>query len=578
MTRVDPITLEIVRHALIAAADEMKINLTRTAYNPIIYEVLDFSVGLFDRNGDIISQAAGLPIFLGNLGEAVKVVSQDVGLENFEPGDIYLINDTYTSGTHLNDVTVISPVFVNSGQELIGFAASRAHWLDMGGRDPGGWFTDTTEIYQEGLRMRSVRLYEAGQPNRSIFQIIRDNVRYADSLMGDLRAQIAAGRTGEQRFRAIVDHYGLETVNACIAQIHDEGEQISRSAVVRMNDGVYSAEAFMDDDGVSVDRPKVKVTVTVSGEEMTIDLTGSEPQCAGPINCGLAATISGVRVAFKCVTSPFTPVTEGDFRPLKIVVPDDSMFNAQLPAPSGVYGIILMTLCDVIFMALAEAIPDQIPAAHYCDVCAVFIFGTDPRTGRPYLHVEPEGGGWGAFANRDGENVLIAIADGDTRNVPVEVLEARFPLRVERYEVRQDSGGPGKFRGGLGHYRDYLILDHDAFLTTVQERTKCPPWGLAGGKAAAVNALIVNPDTPEAESIKKVNAKPVKSGSHISVRTGGGGGYGDSSERDSELVRLDVVRGYVSLEAAREAYGVALRPDTLEIDVEETRRLRSGSG
>lgn len=334
----------------------------------------------------------------------------------------------------------------------------------------------------------------------------------------------------------------------------------------------------MDDDGVSVDRPKVKVTVTVSGEEMTIDLTGSEPQCAGPINCGLAATISGVRVAFKCVTSPFTPVTEGDFRPLKIVVPDDSMFNAQLPAPSGVYGIILMTLCDVIFKALAEAIPDQIPAAHYCDVCAVFIFGTDPRTGRPYLHVEPEGGGWGALANRDGENVLIAIADGDTRNVPVEVLEARFPLRVERYEVRQDSGGPGKFRGGLGHYRDYLTLDHDAFLTTVQERTKCPPWGLAGGKAAAVNALIVNPDTPEAESINKVNAKPVKSGSRISVRTGGGGGYGNPFERDSELVRLDVVRGYVSLEAAREAYGVALRPDTLQLDAEETQRLRSAAG
>ncbi|UCC88110.1 MAG: hydantoinase B/oxoprolinase family protein [Anaerolineales bacterium] len=578
MTPVDPITMEIVRHALIAAADEMKINLMRTAYNTIIYEVLDFSVGLFDRNGDIISQAAGLPIFLGNLGEAVKVVSQDVGLENFVAGDIYLINDTYTSGTHLNDVTVISPVFVDNGQELIGFAASRAHWLDMGGRDPGGWFTDTTEIYQEGLRMRSVRLYEAGKPNRSIFQIIRDNVRYADSLMGDLRAQIAAGRTGEQRFQAIVDHYGLKTVAACITQIHDEGEQISRNAVARMKDGVYSAEAFMDDDGVSVDRPKVKVTVTVSGEEMTIDLTGSEPQCAGPINCGLAATISGVRVAFKCVTSPFTPVTEGDFRPLKIVVPDDSMFNAQLPAPSGVYGIILMTLCDVIFKALAEAIPDQIPAAHYCDVCAVFIFGTDPRTGRPYLHVEPEGGGWGALANRDGENVLIAIADGDTRNVPVEVLEARFPLRVERYEVRQDSGGPGKFRGGLGHYRDYLTLDHDAFLTTVQERTKCPPWGLAGGKAAAVNALIVNPDTPEAESINKVNAKPVKSGSRISVRTGGGGGYGNPFERDSELVRLDVVRGYVSLEAAREAYGVALRPDTLQLDAEETQRLRSAAG
>jgi N-methylhydantoinase B len=578
MTTVDPITLEIVRHGLIAAADEMKINLMRTAYNTIIYEVLDFSVGLFDHNGDIISQAAGLPIFLGNLGEAVKVVSRDVGLENFEHGDIYLINDTYTSGTHLNDMTVISPVFVNDGEELVGFTGSRAHWLDMGGRDPGGWLTDTTEIYQEGLRLRSVQLYEAGKPNRSIFQILRDNVRYADSVLGDLRAQIAAGRTGEQRFQAIVEHYGLETVKTCIAQMHDEGEQISRRAIAQMKDGVYTAEAFMDDDGVAVDQPKVKVTVTIAGDEMTVDLTGSEPQCAGPINCGLAATISGVRVAFKCVTSPFTPVTEGDFRPLKIIVPEDSMFNAKLPAPSAVYGIILMTLCDVIFKALAEAIPDRVPAAHYCDVCAVFIYGTDPRTGRPYMQVEPEGGGWGAFANRDGENVLIAIADGDTRNVPVEVLESRFPLRVERYEVRQDSGGPGKFRGGLGHYRDYLILDHDAFLTTVQERTKCPPWGLAGGKAAAVNALIVNPDTPEAESIKKVNAKPIKAGSRISVRTGGGGGYGNPFERDPELVRLDVVRGYVSQEAARRDYGVVLQPDTLAIDIEETQRLRAQVG
>jgi N-methylhydantoinase B len=577
MTGVDPITLEIVRHGLVAAADEMKINLTRTAYNPIIYEVLDFSVGLFDHNGDIVSQAAGLPVFLGNLGEAVKVVSRDIGVENFRPGDVYLINDTYTSGTHLNDVTVIGPIFADDGRELIGFAGSRAHWLDMGGRDPGGWFTDTTEIYQEGLRLRSVCLYEAGKPNRSIFQIIRDNVRYADSLLGDLRAQIAAIRTGEQRFKAIVDHYGLETVLACIAQMHDEGEQVSRRSVAQMKDGIYTAEAFMDDDGVAVNEPKVKVTVTIAGDEMTVDLTGSQGQCVGPINCGLAATISGVRVAFKCVTSPFAPVTEGDFKPLKIIVPEDSMFNAKLPAPSGVYGIILMTLCDVIFKALADAIPDQIPGAHYCDVCAVFIFGTDPRTGRPYLHVEPEGGGWGAFAKRDGENVLIAIADGDTRNVPVEILETRYPLRVECYEVRQDSGGPGKFRGGLGHYRDYLILNHDAYLTTVQERTKCPPWGLAGGQAAAVNALIVNPDTPGEESIKKVNAKPIKSGSRISVRTGGGGGYGSPLERDPERVRLDVVRGYVSLEAAREKYGVVLNPDTLQIDIQATRQLRSAA-
>lgn len=579
MPTVNPITLEIIRNGFVAAADEMKINLMRTSYNPIIYEVLDFSVGIFDRNGDIISQASGLPIFLGNLGEAIKTIIKDLGYDNVKPGDLYLINDTYTTGTHLNDMTAVSPVFTSDGR-LIGFTASRAHWLDVGSKDPGGWSSDTTEIYQEGLRLRSVKLYEAGKVNDSVMRIIRDNVRMADSLMGDLRAQIAAGRTGERRFLEIVNRFGWETVEAAIDEMLRQGELSARQAIQRMKDGVYTAEAFLDDDGVALQDLKVKVTVKIEGDRMIIDLAGSNEQCVGPYNCGWAAAVSACRVALKALTSPFEPVNEGHFRPMEVVLPDNCLFNAQLPAPAGIYGIPLMTLCDVIFKAMSPAMPEQIPAAHYCDVCAVFIFGTDPNTGKPYLHVEPEGGGWGACPHQDGENVLIAIADGDTRNVPVEVIESRYPLRMERYELRQDSGGPGRWRGGLGHYRDYRVLGHNPRITTTQERSKCPPWGINGGKPGAYNTLVVNPDTDKAVVIQKSTAYPLHDGDVISIRTGGGGGYGDPLDREPERVKQDVARGYVSLRSALEDYGVVLDEATLEIDHVATaeRRKRSRAG
>lgn len=570
---IDPITVEVIRNGLIAAADEMKINLARTAYNPIIYEVLDFSVGIFDEQGNMISQAAGLPIFLGNLGEAIKTVMADIEVENFRPGDVYLINDTYTTGTHLNDVTAINPIFADG--VLIGFAGSRAHWLDVGSASPGGWDPSATEIYKEGLRLRSIQLYEAGKLNRSIYQILKDNVRYSDSLMGDLRAQIAAAHTGERRFKDLVARFGLETVKGAIAEMLRQGEMQTRQAIAEMKDGVYTAEAFMDDDGVAIDSPRVGVTVTIKSDEMTIDLTGSAEQLVGPLNCGLAATISACRVALKAVTSPLTPVNEGCFKPLKVIVPDNCMFNAKIPAPSGIYGLILMTLADTIFQALAPAITEKIPASHYCDVCAVFLFGTDPKTKAPYIHVEPEGGGWGAAPFRDGENVLIAIADGDTRNVPVEVIESRYPLRMVRYEVRQDSGGAGQYRGGLGHYRDYEILGHDTRMTTTQERSKFPPAGLFGGRPGHTNRVVINPGTAQEEIIQKCTAFELRKGDIVSVQTGGGGGYGNPLDRDHQVVLLDVARGYVSGEAARREYGVVLDPETLVVDMAVTEALRS---
>ncbi len=572
---VDPITVEVIRHGLASAADEMKINLMRTAYNPIIYEVLDFSVGLFDAAGDMVAQAAGLPIFLGNLGPSVKQIIADVGTEVMRPGDVYLINDTYTVGTHLNDVVVCSPVFLADATTLVGFAASRAHWLDVGAVSPGGWTTDTTEIYQEGIRLRSIQLYRAGELNRDVYRILEDNVRYADSVMGDLRAQMAAARTGERRFIELIDRFGLEAVWAATEEMFRLEEAVSRAAIAVMPDGVYEAESFMDDDGVvlGLNRP-VKVTVRIAGDELTVDLTGSSPQAAGPINCGWAATLSGVRIAFKAITDPHSLVNEGTFRPLHLVVPDDSMFNAKMPAPSAVYGLILMTLCDTIFKALTSAIPDRIPAAHYADVSAIFLFGTDPESRSPWLHVEAEGGGWGAAPFRDGESTMIAIADGDTRNVPVEIVEAKYPLRIDRYAVRPDSGGPGRYRGGLGHFRDYHVLAGDCRITTTQERSQCPPWGLNGGGPALTNRVVINPDGHAPVVIQKCTEYSVARDDVVSCQTGGGGGGGRPSDRPVAEVRLDVLRGYVSAEAAARDYGVVIDPRTLTVDEEATARSR----
>ena len=574
MRKVDPVTVEIVRNALVAAADEMKINLARTAYSTIIYEVLDFSVGIFDGDANIIAQASGLPLFLGNLGAAIEDGIKVIGKDNLKRGDVVVTNDPYTTGTHLCDMTIYSPVFFEA--ELVGFAATRAHWLDVGGKGPGGWFTDSTEVYQEGLRLRSVKLYDRGKPNEDVLRIIRHNIRFPDSSLGDMRAQVAACRTGERRFADLIKKYGKQTVFRCIDEIFRHDELLTRSEVDKIPDGTYEADSFLDDDGIDFGKPiQVKVRLKVDGSEMTIDLSESSRQVKGSVNSGLASGVSACRVAFKCITTPFLPVNQGSFKPLNVVLPLGTVFSAVEPAPCSTYGLPLMTLIDTIFKALASAIPDKIPAAHYGDVCATFIYGSDPRNNRPYLQVEPEGGGWGARPFEDGENVLIAIADGDTYNVPVEIVETRYPLMIEEYSLRQDSGGPGRFRGGLGHTRTYRILDHDAGITVSYERSKCSPWGLFGGKPAKVNQVIVKQTETEPEIVlNKATNFRLKPSSRLVCLTGGGGGYGNPFERNPELVRLDVLRGYISIKSAREDYGVVIDHESFEIDWIKTKELK----
>lgn len=583
MARVDPITLQIIHHALVAAAEEMKINLTRTAYNPIIYEVLDFSVGLFDPDGEMAAQAAGLTLFLGNLGAAVKTVIADVKARGWEfsPGDVYLINDTYVTGTHLPDVVTVVPVFWppdagdGSGSPvLLGFAAARAHWLDIGGYRPGAWFSDTTEVYQEGLRLRSIRLYHRGEPDPCIFQILRDNLRYPDKMMGDLRAQIAACRTGARCWQELAGKFGANTLVEAVAELQRQGERKARAAIAALPKGEFFAEGFLDDDGVKVDRPRIRLRVEVTEDAITFDLTGSSPQCAGPVNCGPQSTLAACRIAFKALTDPLGPANDGYFRPLRLILPDDCFLNAREPAPASLYGSGPRLLIELIIRALAPVIPERVVAGQYGDICTFCLFRTpDGGDAEGFTFIEPSAGGWGAGAHQDGESVLIVITNGDTRNIPVEIIENKYPLRIEQYELRPDSGGAGAQRGGLGQIRTFRLLEPMS-LTATFGRSKLPPWGLFGGLPGATNRVVLHPGSEREQVIQKITGLPLAAGDVVSAQTGGGGGFGDPLERDPERVLADVRGGYVSPEMAERLYGVVLRDGGVAVDQEATRRRR----
>lgn len=570
---VDPITLEIIRKSLLATADEMKIVLTRSSHNPIIYEVLDFSVGVFDKNANTLAQAAGLPIFIANLGAAILDGLNIIGEESMEDGDVIITNDPYTTGTHLPDMTIYAPVVYNN--TLIGFTGSRAHWVDVGGRAPGGWFTDTQEVFQEGIRLRSIKIVERGRINENILRIITHNVRYPVSIKGDLMAQVAAVSTGAKKIKQIVEKYGLETFLKAIDDMILQSEKYVRSEIKRMKSGIYKSIGYIERIN-SNDPIKISVKTVVDSEqgEITMDFTGTSPQVNEPINCGSAAAISAARVAFRAVIRPDLPTDEGTYKPLKVVLPKGTVISAEPPAPVSLYGIPLMTLMDTVIRSLSEAKRESVIAGMYDDVDATFIWGIDRRNKRPYIHIEPQPGGWGAKPFEDGENALIAIADGDTYNVPVEVLENRFPLLVEQHSLVKNSGGPGKYRGGLGIARVYYI-DHDANTTLTYFRHRFPAWGLFDGyPAGGVNTVVIINKDNSMRSLQMATALKIEAGTRLILISGGGGGWGDPIERDVKMVLEDLENEYINLDQAMNVYGLVINPENLSIDHNETFKRR----
>src|SRR4051794_4930201 len=569
---VDPITAEIVRNALVAITDEMKTNLMRTAYNGIIYEALDFTVGLFDADGNTVSIGLGLPMFIRGLSDAIKAKLAHYGKANIRPGDILLTNDSYIMGSHLNHMIFTLPIFWEG--ELVAFSSSMAHWQDVGGTLRGV----TTDIYEEGLQMPIVKIYREGQVNPELVEIIKSNCRFPDLAMGDFRAQIAAIRTGERRFGHLLERYGRDGVLGSIAHLFAYSEEVARQAVAAIPDGVYEAESFMDDDGVRLgQRIPIRVKVTVQGEQFTVDLTEVSRQVSGYFNSGATAGRSAAQVAFKCLTSPLLlPINDGSFVPLNTILPPGRVVSAVKPAAVRMWMTIPMTVVDSIFKAMAPAMPDRIAAGHHADLVSCTMFGTDPRTGRFVLGGGGNpGGGFGAKHNSDGMSATICINDGDTHNRPVEASETKYPMVVEEYSLRQDSGGGGRYRGGLGGRRVGRSLG-EMTLNARIERTIWPPWGLFEGLPAQANKVSVRRADGQVEEFAngKVAGLTLHPGDTYLCEAGGGGGYGRPLERPAEQVRQDVAEGYVSLAAARDQYGIVLDPTTLGVDEAATAQRR----
>ena len=552
MTAVDPITTEIIRNAFVAIASDMNATLIRSAFTPVIYEGKDCSVALIDENGEVLGQSLGLPLFLGNLEICIKIMAERYGWDYFKDGDVFYMNDSYMTGTHLNDSTIVMPIFWEG--ERIGFAASRAQWLDVGAKDPGTP-VDSTEIYQEGTRWGPTRLYDGGTAREDVIELLRLNSRFGDSTIGDMNAQIAAGRTGEQRLKALFDRFGAETIRAARDEIFKQTEAKEREAIAALPDGEYSAEGSIDDDGLGNGPVPVKLTVRVTGNSMTVDLAGSADQAAGPVNCGITQTVAAARVAYKLLICSDVPPNGGSFQALDVQAPVGSIFYAQEPAPCGWYFTPLGLLIDLIVKALSPVLPERAAGAHYGDSMVITIAGSDPRNDDAfYLMIEPTTGGWGAFDGGDGANSLINNVNGSFKDLPIEVFESKYPLRILSYGIRQDSGGAGKYRGGNGTYREYLV-ESDAALWLWFERSETPAWGLFGGETG--KAPVVTVQRPGQETIERLKVNDVKlpAGSVIKSMTGGGGGYGNPAERDPADIREDLLDGYISPEHAEQIYG-----------------------
>ncbi|MGZ3358655.1 MAG: hydantoinase B/oxoprolinase family protein [Xanthobacteraceae bacterium] len=570
--KLDAVTLEVLRNALPAVANEMAADLQRTSYNMMIYEVRDYCTALLDTNGELISQnVGGVSHFVADLGVLVVDGMKRYGRDGFKPGDVVITNHQAVAGQHLNNVVIYMPYFYKG--ELLMFCMVRAHWIDVGGQSTGfGAGATVADPWFEGLQLDQLKIYEEGKLNETLYRVIKDNIRFPESSLGDMKSQMAACRLAARRMDELFDKYGKDTILAAISQIFDETEQKCRNVVVQLPDGIYEAEASIDDDGLIRDEEvPIRVKITIRGSDMTIDLSGCSAERKAAIN---SRTYAGARVAYKALTGPLDPVNEGSFRALKVVIPEGNIMMAKFPAPMSGWSAIVPTVVDTIVVALAKAMPDRVPAGHHGLLGgSVVFFGLHPKTKRRFIVQSIEGGGWGGRPFEDGESATVSVCQGDVRNGSIEGIELKCPVLVESRALRQDSCGAGKYRGGLGLDMKVRNLVEGKWNFERTRRSKCPPWGIAGGTAGEPGGNLLK--LPGEKAFKWITGAniPVPLNSLAIVRTGGGGGWGDPLERDAALVATDAAEGLISRRAAHELYGVVLR-GSMSLDESATQRLR----
>ncbi len=566
---MDSATISVIHNYLGSAAEEMRRTLIRTAFSPVIYEVLDFGISIYSRDIDLIADAPGLAFFLGANDYAVKKGIAHIGKDDLEPGDIIVLNYPYWSSAHAADVALFAPVFVEQEDEPFAYTCIRAHWLDLGAKDPG-YVLDSTDMHQEGLILPAVKVYKRGKVDKEILDLIRFNSRLPENVLGDLEAQVAATQTGINRLRQIRHKFGGEVMDGAMLGILDYGERITKKALLNIPNGSWEAEDLIDDDGVDDQLIPLRLKVTVKDEKFIVDFSESLDAVKGPVNIPFGLTQTICKVALKILTAPTHPSNAGSFRPLEVIAPPGNLFHAVYPSATYTLWSAMVAL-ELIFKALSRAMPEKIAACSGGDVPGFMMYGSEPDSGRGYVISNNEPVGWGAAAEHDGENALNHVSTTMVRNTPIEVMEARTGMQFNCVELRCDSGGAGKFRGGLGIRRDIKFVWPGYFLS-ITKKSKTRPWSLQGGGNPEPNAFLLFPSTEKAKTVGTCRTE-VAEDEHIVSISAGGGGYGLPIKRDPAAVLADCLDGYVSIQMAEEIYRVVIRDGA--VDEKATAELRS---
>jgi N-methylhydantoinase B len=563
---IDPVALTVVDNYLTSCCRDMGVTMMTTAYSPIFNESLDFSCVIFDPLGNLLAQAEFCPSQIGTIKFTVEWTIEELGLDAFEEGDVVIHNDPYRGSGHVPEHMLLKPVFWEG--KLVAFVANVAHMSEVGAKTPGGLSGDATEIYQEGLLLPPVKIKRRGQDVDDVWRIILSNHRTPRVTLGDFRAMMGSLDLAERRVHQLVAGYGLDFVQRATAELMEIAERRMRAELEAIPDGVYSFEDAIEDDGITDHDYPITLRLTIDGGDVIADFTGSAPQAAGPVNAIFAVTASAVYNAFLHLTDPTIPRNEGCYRPFTIIAPPGTIVNCSFPAPvAGGNTETSPRITDMIFGALQYAIPDAV-AASCGGTSSPFLFGgIDPLSGEPYAHFHFEGVGWGGRKGLDGNNMVVTI-NGNCRNTPVEVFETRYPaFRIESYRLVADSGGPGEFRGGLGGERVFTVTVPEVTVSALLNRMKTEPWGVLGGGEGAVGGLWVRRNGARdwrtfveefgTLSPSKFSGVTLRKGDQVRILMPGGGGYGDPLRRDRRKVLRDVAEGFVSAEAARDAYGLA---------------------
>jgi N-methylhydantoinase B len=574
MTPLDPITLEILTEVLISIVREMRATVFRTARSVAIYEAKDFSCGLFDHSSEVVAQSEDIGAHVVPLPWSVRSAMAEFG-SDLAPGDVILLNDPYRGGTHLNDVTLIYPVFEDG--RLILFPAVREHWADVGGMVPGSLSGEATEIYQEGMRIPPIKIVERGTLNRAAMALILSNMRVPDEREGDFHAGLAACKTAERRIRESVARYGLPTLLAAIRQNLDRSEARMRAQIAALPDGEYYYEDYLETFPAGRLEPLLlPLRLTIRGADLVADFTGASPQVPVPVNSTLAVSAASVFIALKSILDPAAPLNQGSFRPISVIAPEGTIVNVTAPAPAGSHGEIRKRVIAVTVGALAQIVPGLVAGDLFRTSFHNLVGGVHPRTGKQFVHYEWASGGNGAFAEDDGPSAMASIDWGDLNTVqPTEVLETRFPLRVEWSALAPDSGGPGRQRGGLSMQRGIRLVGPEATYSVLADGAVLPAFGILGGGSGVPVGSHVIRDGGELRfpTPGKVGGFRLVRDDVLVLQSAGGGGYGDPLERPVERVVGDLRDGYISPAACRERYGVVVR-DGLEVDRAATVSLR----